>query len=142
MKQSSLKYFPTEHKRSHCQKEDKKCIQSQLKAGTGITLPTKHLLKELKHLHEMEERTDRILREYKVPTIHVSFERLFSIDEDTTEWKRIFDYLGVGPRHLTRKNIEDAGHAATSIPLHNLTLGNYHEVRSVLIGSEFEHLLH
>jgi hypothetical protein len=91
----------------------------------------------------MEDKTDSILREYNVPTIHVSFEKLFSIDEDTSEWKRIFDYLGVGPRHLlARKDIEEAGHAATSIPLHNVTLSNYDEVRSVLVGSDFEHLLH
>lgn len=91
----------------------------------------------------MEQWTDSILDEYNVPAIHVSFERLFTNDEDTSEWSRVFDYLGVGPRHnLTRKDIEKAGHAATSIPVHNVTLRNYDEVKSVLIGSEFEHLLH
>ena len=128
---------------AHCQKGDEECLKAQLQAGTGIELPTKNLLKELKHLHDMEERTDKILQEYNVPTIHVSFERLFTSDEDTSEWRRIFDYLGVGPKHqLTRQDIEKAGHAATSIPLHNVTLSNYDEVRSILIGSEFEHLLH
>ena len=128
---------------SHCQKTDEKCVKAQLQAGTGIELPTKNLLKELKHLHDMEERTDNILEQYNVPTIHVSFERLFTNDEDTHEWKRVFDYLGVGPRHrLTRKDVEKAGHAATSIPFHNVTLSNYDEVKSVLVGSEFQHLLH
>ena len=69
----------------------------------GIELPTNKLLKELRHLHEMEARTDKLLAQYKVPTIHVSFEKLFTADEDTSEWKRIFNYLGVGPRNnLTR----------------------------------------
>ena len=91
----------------------------------------------------MEERTDKLLEQYNVPTIHTSFEKLFTKDEDTSEWKRIFDYLGVGPHHvLTRKKIADAGHAATSIPLHNVTLSNYDEVRSLLTGTKFESLLH
>jgi hypothetical protein len=109
----------------------------------GIELPTNKLLKELRHLHEMEARTDKLLVQYKVPTIHVSFEKLFTADEDTSEWKRIFNYLGVGPRNnLTRLDIEKAGHAATSVPRHNVTLKNYDEVREVLVGTEFEDLLH
>lgn len=91
----------------------------------------------------MEERTDQILEQYNVPTIYVSFEKLFTRDEDTSEWRRIFDFLNVGPRDvLTRHDIDKAGHAATSIPMHNVTLSNYDEVREILIGTDFEHLLH
>ena len=91
----------------------------------------------------MEEKTDQLLEQYNVPTIHVSFEKLFTTDKDTSEWRRIFDYLGVGPRdNLTRHDIDKAGHAATSIPMHNVTLSNYDEVRKVLLGTRFEHLLH
>jgi hypothetical protein len=86
------------------------------------------------------KKTDTILDQYNVPTIHVSFEKLFADNEDVSEWKRIFDFLGVGPRdNLTRKDIERAGHAATSIPF---TLSNYNDVRDTLAGTEFEILLH
>eukprot|EP00804_Cyclotella_cryptica_P017561 CCRYP_006717-RA/>CCRYP_006717-RA protein AED:0.04 eAED:0.03 QI:0/1/0.66/1/1/1/3/929/403 len=127
---------------SHCQKGDNQCLNAQLKAGIGIELPTKSLLTELRHLHDMERRTDNLLARYNVPTIHVSFEKLFSADEDTTEWRRMFDYLGVGPDNFSYWDIEHAGHAATSVPLHNVTLSNYEDVRKILIGTEFEVLLH
>ncbi len=72
----------------------------------------------------------------------MSFEKLFSVDEDTSEWRRIFDFLGVGPDNFTYSDIEHAGHAATSVPMHNVTLSNYEEVREILTGTEFEVLLH
>lgn len=127
---------------SHCQKDDEECLNAQLKAGIGIVLPTKKLVKELHHLHKMEQKTDEILEQYKVQTIHVSFEKLFSANGDTSEWRRIFDYLGVGPTNFTHSDIEHAGHAATSVPMHNVTLSNYEEVREILTGTEFEVLLH
>jgi len=61
---------------AHCQKNDEDCIQQQLKGGTGIILPTRNLVEELKKLDDMENRVDDLLKELDVPTIKVSFEKL------------------------------------------------------------------
>lgn len=126
---------------AHCQKGDDECLKQQLKAGMGISLPTRRLVSQLQELHDMEDRVDNLLERLNVPTISVSFERLFLAGEDTSEWKRIFRFLSVGPTSLTIRDVEQAGHAATSIPLHNVTLSNYEEVRSTLKGTQFAGLM-
>ena len=91
----------------------------------------------------MEEKVDTLLSKMDVPTIHVSFEKLFLAGRDKSEWTRIFDFLGLGTsKNWTYDDIELASHAATSIPFHNVTLSNYEEVRDILAGTEFESLLH
>ena len=91
----------------------------------------------------METRVDELLTSFNISAIYVSFEKLFSAGSDTSEWVRIFEYLGVGPTsNLTIGDVERAGHAATSIPFHNMTLSNYEEVREILAETKFEHLLH
>ena len=129
--------------RAHCQNGDKKCLKKQLKAGTGLDLPTKRLVAQLKEAADREDRVDNLLKELNVPTIHVTYEKLFLAGSDTAEWMRIFEFLGVGPTaNLTVSEVEQAGHAATSIPFHNITLSNYEEVKDVLDGTEFYSLLH
>ena len=77
---------------AHCQKDDEECLAAHLKAGKGITLPTRRLLKKLVDLDNMENRVDELLKKLEVPTIHVSFEKLFSAGDDVNEWTRIFRY--------------------------------------------------
>ena len=44
---------------------------------------------------------------------------------------------------MTEKTLHSAmNDLATGIPFHNVTLGNYEEVKKVLEGTEFESLLH
>lgn len=127
---------------AHCRKDDEKCVQQHMKASTGFVLPTRSLLSQLKELNDMEMRTDRLLSKMKVPTIHVSFEKLF-MGTDASEWTRTFAFLGVGPSgDVSMADVEEASHAATSIPYHNVTLSNYAEVVDVLLGTEFDSLLH
>lgn len=98
---------------------------------------------QLKEAADREDRVDNLLKELNVPTIHVTYEKLFLAGSDTAEWMRIFEFLGVGPTaNLTVSEVEQAGHAATSIPVHNITLSNYEEVKDVLDGTEFYSLLH
>ena len=99
------------------------------------------LLKELTKLDDMENAVDDLLDKMGVPTIRVSFEKLFS-SSDVSEWTRLFGELGVGPSNLTRSDVDRAGHAATSLPYHNITLGNYAEVKMALNGTKFASLLH
>ena len=128
---------------AHCLNGDEKCVKQHLRAGTGISLPTARLLKDLADLDDRELRVNRLLAKMNVPTIHVSFEKLFSAGSDTSEWTKIFNYLGSGPsKDLTAADVERAGHVATSIPFHNVSLSNYKEVKEVLLGTEFESLLH
>lgn len=108
-----------------------------------MILPTRKLVEELEKLDDMENRVDDLLKELDVPTIKVSFEKLFQSGDDVSEWKRIFTYLGVGSTsNLTSHDIEQAGHAATSIPYHNVTLKNYDGVKATLASSQFKTLLH
>ena len=99
------------------------------------------LLKELTKLDAMENAVDDLLDKMGVPTIRVSFEKLFS-NSDVSEWKMLFGELGIGPSNLTRSDVDRAGHAATSLPYHNITLGNYDEVKMALNGTKFASLLH
>ena len=78
---------------AHCQNDDKDCIQQQLKGGTGIILPTRNLVEELKKLDDMENRVDDLLKELDVPTIKVSFEKLFQSGDDVSEGEWVLDLL-------------------------------------------------
>ena len=128
---------------AHCQNNDEKCIQKHKEAAkVASNLPTRKLLEELTKLDNMELRTDSLLDELSVPTINVSFEKLFMASDDVSEWKRLFKELGVGPTVLTARMIEATGHASTSIPFHNVTLSNYEEVRDALNGTKFASFLH
>ena len=98
-------------------------------------------MKKLTKLDNMENAVDDLLEKMSVPTIRVSFEKLFS-SSDVSEWKKLFGELGVGPSNLTRSAIVRAGHAATSLPFHNITLENYAEVKMALNGTKFASLLH
>jgi len=127
---------------AHCRKSDVVCLQRQLEAGSRLELPTGRLVDQLRELHDMEARTDNLLRELNVPSVHVSFEKLFGADESTDEWRQVFSHLGIAVHNLAAERIEQAAHAATSLPHHNATLANYNEVRQTLLGTEFETLLH
>lgn len=130
---------------AHCRKSDVECLQRQLEAGSRLELPITRLVDQLRELHDMETMTDKLLRELNVPSVHVSFEKLFRADDSTNstdEWRRVFSHLGVAVHNLTAERIEKAAHAATSLPHHNATLANYNEVRQTLLGTEFETLLH
>ena len=131
------------HVDAHCAKDDEECIKLHLSLGTGLVLPTKRLLAEIRRKTKEEDDVDCLLEELGVPHIKVSFEKLYYSD-DAEEWMRIFRFLGVGPTEgLTRKHVHEATkHAATHSPHHNVTLENYEEVRRLLVGTEVEGLLH
>jgi len=87
-----------------------------------------------------------LLMKMKIPHVQVTYERLYYNGDDTSEWRKIFKFLGVGPAHskdLTRRHLEGAmEHVATSIPMQNVTLKNFDAVSKILKGTEFEGLLH
>lgn len=129
--------------RAHCLKGDEDCMKRHIEAGTGLVLPTDDLLDKLRTSNRLEEGVDKLLDELGVPHVDVTYERLYYGGDDTSEWMRIFRFLGVGPGEgLTRERLEGSmEHVATHHPSRNATLANYAEVAEVLRGTEFEELL-
>lgn len=131
---------------AHCRKGDQKCIEKGRKASTGLELPIDKLLDTLREYNTLENKVDELLKKMKIPHVQVTYERLYYNGDDTSEWRKIFKFLGVGPFHskdLTRRHLEGAmEHVATSIPMQNVTLKNFDAVSKVLKGTEFEKLLH
>jgi len=137
------------HKRStanvpaHCRVGDKACLEKQLKAGLGVELPTYKLLSLLKTLTKEENDVDKRLKEYGVPRISASFEKLYYSD-DASEWRKILQFLSpnaakrIGSISDVRKAMQ---HQATSHPSHKKTIRNFDEVRKILNGTKFEKLL-
>ncbi len=109
-------------------------------------LPTERLVSELEEIYDTEERVDNLLEDLNVSTIHVSYERLFSSDnaETSSEWMKIFKFLGVGrTANVTATDVQNAVRLeTTSLPFHNMSLDNFDDVQSVLIGTKFSSLLH
>ena len=108
----------------------------------GLILPTEGLLKRLNKLTSLEEEVDQVLQVMGVPHIDVTYERLYLTDT-ADEWKRILEFLGRPAPDLSMADVRATMDLlATNAPFHNETLGNYEEVRSRLIGTKFENLLH
>jgi len=131
---------------AHCMKGDSRCIEKGIKASTGLELPTDTLLDTLREYGTLENKVDELLKKMKIPHLQVTYERLYYNGDDTSEWRKIFKFLGVGPanaKDLTRRHLEGAmEHVATSIPMQNVTLKNFDAVSKILKGTEFEELLH
>ena len=90
------------------------------------------------------QECDELLEQLKVPTVHVSYDKLFfDADETADEWMKIFRFLGVGPQKgLTLNDIRHATtFAATSNRDHRATLKDYDTIAMLLRGTEFEGLL-
>ena len=130
---------------AHCMKGDSECIEKGIKASTGLELPTDTLLDTLQEYDTLENKVDEMLKKMKIPHVRVTYERLYYNGNDTSEWRKIFKFLGVGPAHskdLTRRHLEGAmEHVATSIPMQNVTLKNFDAVSKILKGTKFEYLL-
>jgi len=130
--------------KAHCGVDQVKCQEMHLTASKGMILPTKRLFSTLKVLSDHEDEVDHMLQEMGVPHIQVSYERMYHSDT-ADEWKRILRFFGREQiaTNLTLVEVQEAmTHADTSYPWHNVTLGNYEEVKNVLAGTEFERLLH
>ena len=128
---------------SHC--EDDQCLEKVLKASTGLKLPTRGLVRILRKATKENEETERFLKDWKVPYLKVTYEKLYSGDDDAVhEWKRVFRFLGQGPADsLTLGQLQGSMQTkVTFVKQHNRTLVNYNQVRKVLTGTEFESLLH
>ena len=133
----------------HCRKTDTDCVEKLHAASSGITLPTKGLVRSLRQKTKKENAVDKYLVRSGIPHVSVTYERLYGNifgdnEAAVAEWRRVFEFVGRGPtRELTFAQLQHAtGKQATNYPFHNITLQNYEEVRKTLAGTEFEGLLH
>ena len=131
------------NERAHCAPNDSECIELMNKYGIGMMVPIDSLLKELRKIALMEDTFDGYMEKFKVPYINVTYEELY-LRDNAEEWMRIFRFLGKGPSSgLSKKQVDEVmEHASTSSRFHNVTMSNYIDVRNLLIGTEFENLLH
>ena len=136
--------------RSHCTVGDDDCLTKHESARP--TLPTRknRLINILESLEEETNHADRLLDEYNVPHIDVSYERLYTSRDIAVEWNRLFAFLGVGPASSSMKNdhrltseelIANMEHAATSSLSLRDKVQNYDEVVNILHGTEYEKYL-
>ena len=128
---------------AHCSQDDKECINAHKKLGSGIHVTLDTLLDTLRSLSNRGIMVDKFLKEFNVSHIKVSYEKLYQ-SNDTEEWMRIFRFIGRGPgSNLSKERVEKSLESVvTSQPFHNSSMSNYKEVRDILIGTEFESLLH
>ena len=129
---------------AHCRK-DGGCLDEWLEASSRIVLPTFGLLRALRKATKENEEVEQFLTRMNVPHVSLSYEKLYGGDTAAVEeWKRIFQFLGQGPTdELTLEQLQGAmSTEVTFYKWHNKTLANYEQVRNVLMGTEFESLLH
>ena len=102
---------------------------------------------------KLEDEVDALLKRLGVPAFFTTFERTHEVSSSgdsgvsnaaVGEWSNIIKFLGVGSaENLTKKTLQSAmHHVPTSPGHHNETISNYQEIQNVLMGTEFEALLH
>jgi hypothetical protein len=142
---STMKHAANQHLKAHCKATDNKCLQNAAKAGTGIMLDTDTLLNKLRKETRETDEIARLLKKTGVTHLNIDYDRLFHSDRSGGEWERVLHFLKISPSpHVTLAKVLDiVGMAATS-PHNNRTnsIGNYGEVRDILMGTEFESILY
>ena len=131
---------------AHCSIDDEECIERMKQAGSGLQLPTESLLKDLKDSLDAFQFFEDTFEEMNIAHVKTTYEDLYNRDnrDDAEEWMKIFRYLGRGPtKNLTMQDVIGSfALAPTFQKNHNESLANYVEVRDLLMGTEFEKLLH
>lgn len=127
---------------SHCGPDDTECINMHKEAEANMVVPVDDLIHNLGSLEEMNNYMEAQLDKYHVPRVHVEYDNLYYAGEDMTEWERLFKFMGVGPKRLTRQDLLDhMVRGATSSSDQREKMANYDEVSETLKGTRFEKLL-
>ena len=127
----------------HCAIDDEECVERMKKAGSGLQLPTQSLLNDLKDSLDAFKFFEDTFEEMNIAHVKTTYEDLYNRD-DADEWMKIFRYLGRGPtKNLTMQDVSGSFALAPTFQRnHNESLANYVEVRDLLMGTDFEKLLH
>lgn len=140
---------------AHCSQGDEECRKEHEKHSVKENFTTgRELLQWLKQDDRNHRRILKRLDDFGVDYIYVEYEKLYpsehmqsSIDTDgndmqVQEWQRIFDFIGRGPKKLTKQDIQKAfPMAKTSFKTHKDMMLNYNEVKETLQGTLFEKYL-
>jgi len=147
---SGLKHASPIHTSAHCKVGDISCIKSNTKAGLNITIPdVKNIYNLLRREVDAEDSVDWMLKKLGVPTVFVSYEKLYfpkTQAEGLNEWKRILTFLGnigqSGNPDLTWDDIANSmGHAPTSVDKHDVKIANFKSVWKKLNDTDLEYLI-
>eukprot|EP00986_Skeletonema_menzelii_P014536 scaffold9751_cov153-Skeletonema_menzelii.AAC.7 len=130
---------------AHCKVDDVDCIKGHSAAASlGVTLPIgKNLTHWLNVTAQQDAKIREILRATGVEYVHVSYEKLYRL-ENAEEWMKIFRFLRVGPTEdLTVDDVRATFDlASTHLKGRQDIVSNFVEVVKTLKGTEFEHLLY
>jgi hypothetical protein len=129
---------------AHCAVGDDACIKEHAAFDQGVIFPVGNkLLNWLRYAVSSDNKIKDRLRDTKVKFIQVSYEKLYSADDDAEEWMRIFKFLSLGPSEdLSMDDIRATfSMASTHSKGRNEIIENYVEVEQTLAGTEFEHFL-
>ncbi len=144
-------YIRSDEIPAHCAIDDKGCVERHRAHSKGTVLPVgKELIHSMKSGLQIDRLSRTYLEQYGVDHLNVRYENLFNGNGNVTEWVRIFDFLGRGPKdvvdyrdNLTMEDIQRAfAMAPTSSKRHRDTIANYDEVEETLIGAGLGRLLH
>lgn len=140
---SNYKHERNKNLTAHCHTGDQSCIEGLKKLGTGLHLPTETLVQDLKNQFEAFGYFEKTLDEMNIHHVKTTYKKLYQQDH-AEEWMKLFKFLGKGPTEgLTMDDIVNSFELAPTFQKnHNVTLSNYEEVRDLLIGTDFENLLH
>ena len=126
--------------KAHCKKLDLECIKNN--KVQSMALPTDTLLRDLKKSADQVKLVRNTLESFEIDYYLTTYEDLYNRD-DAEEWMKIFRYFGRGPmENLTLENIQEASTLSKSNETsREKKLSNYEEVKKLLEGTEFSHLL-
>lgn len=130
----------------HCHSGSKWCVSVHARTAKDLEVPDlDNLYETLKKLHIEEDQIDLFLAMWKVPTVHVSYDRLYypsSQEEGAREWNSIFTLLG-RRSNWTYPEIQSNMEHIPSIKArrHSEFIANFDAMAGALEGTEFEHLL-
>ena len=136
---------------AHCAIDDEECVERHKAHSKKIIFTRmKQMVQDVKHSINIDQLAHDLLLASGVDFLSVKYENLYLADDDVTEWIKIFDYLGRGPKNmdnykeeLTRKDVEKAfSIAPTSARRHNETIANYEEVKAAMIQGGYGYLMH
>jgi hypothetical protein len=145
---SNLKHEQSNHTiGAHCDVGDKDCTKKHSEIfSQKINLPTGNdLLQRLRKHVARDDAVKKKLESFNLTYVHARYEALYnSSSNNTNEWMKIFEYLGIGPATgLTYETvIKSFGYAATTThkPASD-KIGNFELVLSAVKGTEFEKYL-
>jgi hypothetical protein len=130
----------------HCHFGSIQCVALHARAAKNLSMPDiESLYTTLHDLFERENSIDRLLEELRVPTVHVSYDKLYypqNSEEGSLEWNRIFKFLGKRSNFTWNEITESMEHIpSTKRKSHPETVENYEEVEAALRGTDLEMLL-